>query len=110
MPAQARRGWLSVSWKACWLAVLQRRAGARPPAGRQPPAGGPGPAAPGRGLEWSPGFGRVHRAGESLAQAVRTSSWAGALTLAWPFAEGEPLANRQIGVDPRGRGEGVGGL
>jgi hypothetical protein len=28
------------------------------------------------------------------------------LTLAWPFAEREPLTHRQIGVDPSGRGKG----
>ena len=44
--------------------------------------------------------------GSPLAQAVRSSPWPAVLTLAWPFAELEPLANPQLGVDPRGRGEG----
>ncbi len=42
----------------------------------------------------------------ALAQAVRASPWPAVLTLAWPFAGLEPLANPQIGVDPLGRGEG----
>ena len=44
--------------------------------------------------------------GSPLAEAVRASPWPEVLTLAWPFAELEPLANPQIGVDPSGRGEG----
>ena len=41
-----------------------------------------------------------------LARAVRSSRWPAVLTLAWPFAELEPLANPQVGVDASGRGEG----
>ena len=44
--------------------------------------------------------------GTPLARAVRSSPWPAVLTLAWPFAELGPLANPQLGVDPRGRGEG----
>ena len=44
--------------------------------------------------------------GSPLAGAVRSSPWPAVLTLAWPFAELEPLANPQLGVDPGGRGEG----
>jgi hypothetical protein len=44
--------------------------------------------------------------GSPLARAVRSSPWPAVLTLAWPLAELEPLANPQLGVDPGGRGEG----
>ena len=44
--------------------------------------------------------------GSPLARAVRSSPWPAVLTLAWPFAALEPLANPQLGVDPGGRGEG----
>ena len=44
--------------------------------------------------------------GSPLARAVRVSPWPAGLTLAWPFAELEPLAYRQVGVDPRARGAG----